>query len=75
MRINPVGRIRKALLAISLMAVIGTVAVASAAEAPVYGSELQGFSYSEPVQQFSLTSQGAAMHMAYLDVKPENPNG
>ena len=44
-------------------------------DGPVYGAELQGFSYPAPVQQFDFTSQGEALHMAYLDVRPEHPNG
>ncbi|SFJ80831.1 Pimeloyl-ACP methyl ester carboxylesterase [Paraburkholderia megapolitana] len=44
-------------------------------DGPVYGPELQGFSYPAPVQQFDFTSQGEALHMAYLDVRPEHPNG
>lgn len=46
-----------------------------AADEPAYGPELEGFSYPYSVQQFHLTSQGIAMHMAYMDVKPSEPNG
>ena len=49
---------------------------ARAAEAgPVYGPELQGFDYPSPVSRFRFTSQGATLDMAFLDVKPVQPNG
>jgi pimeloyl-ACP methyl ester carboxylesterase len=41
----------------------------------VYGPELEGFAYPFPVKTFAFTSQGAALHMAYLDVAPSQPNG
>src|ERR1039458_253638 len=46
-----------------------------AADEPVYGPELEGFSYPEPVQEFKFTSQGVQLHMTYMDVKPARPNG
>lgn len=48
---------------------------APAADEPVYGAELEGFAYPAPVQQFNFKSQGVAMHMAYMEVKPTQPNG
>ena len=48
---------------------------ASAADRPSYGPELQGFNYPAPVHQFEFTSQGEALHMAYMDIAPEHPNG
>ncbi|WP_414696366.1 alpha/beta fold hydrolase [Paraburkholderia sp.] len=42
---------------------------------PVYGPELEGFNYPAPVAQYDFTSQGVALHMAYMDVKPVHPNG
>lgn len=59
-------------------------AAAGAAPAPAaaadnggtaYGPELQGFNYPEPVEQYDFTSQGVALHMAYMDIKPEHANG
>jgi pimeloyl-ACP methyl ester carboxylesterase len=41
----------------------------------VYGPQLQGFSYPWPVSEFRFTSQGSALVMAYMDVKPPTPNG
>ncbi|GCD75269.1 alpha/beta hydrolase [Acetobacter pasteurianus NBRC 3299] len=42
---------------------------------PVYGAELQGFSYPWPVLEFSFQSQQQMLHMAYMDVRPNHPNG
>jgi len=42
---------------------------------PAYGPELQGFTYPAPVGQFAFTSQGVALHMAYMDVEPAHANG
>ena len=42
---------------------------------PAYGPELQGFNYPAPVEQYDFTSQGVALHMAYMDIKPEHANG
>lgn len=47
-------------------------------DAPAYGPELQGFNYPHPVHDFSFTSQGQTLHMAYMDVQPVGrtpPNG
>jgi pimeloyl-ACP methyl ester carboxylesterase len=44
-------------------------------DGPAYGPELQGFDYPAPVHQFEFTSQGEALHMAYMDIAPANPNG
>jgi pimeloyl-ACP methyl ester carboxylesterase len=53
---------------------IGAAGAAHAAE-PSYGPELEGFDYPYPVQQYRFTSQGVDLHMAYMDVKPAQPNG
>jgi pimeloyl-ACP methyl ester carboxylesterase len=52
-------------------------AVSAAADnsGPAYGPELQGFTYPAPVERFDFTSQGVALQMAYMDVKPAHPNG
>jgi len=39
--------------------------------AGLYGPELQGFEYPYPVAQFEFSSQQERMHMAYMDVHPE----
>jgi pimeloyl-ACP methyl ester carboxylesterase len=48
----------------------------AADDEPAYGPQLQGFDYPWPVSHFTFTSQGEAMDMAYMDVKPTTaPNG
>ena len=59
------------LLCLSVAVAGGTASVAGAADdQPAYGPELQGFEYPWPVSYFSFTSQGEALRMAYMDVKP-----
>jgi pimeloyl-ACP methyl ester carboxylesterase len=48
--------------------------LAAAADAS-YGPELQGFDYPYPVEHFDFPSQRQTLHMAYMDVRPKNPNG
>jgi hypothetical protein len=60
--------------------VIAALAIAlapmtSRAAEPAYGPQLQGFDYPWPVSHYHFTSQGEALDMAYLDVKPASPNG
>ncbi|WP_144154191.1 alpha/beta fold hydrolase [Paraburkholderia sp. BCC1885] len=50
-------------------------AAAAGNDGPAYGPELQGFDYPEPVEQFGFTSQGVALHMAYMDIQPQHANG
>nr|WKF59240.1 Haloalkane dehalogenase [Paraburkholderia busanensis] len=50
-------------------------AIAADNAGPAYGPELQGFDYPAPVERFDFMSQGVALRMAYMDVKPANPNG
>lgn len=51
------------------------ISSAGHAAEPAYGPELEGFDYPYPVQQYRFTSQGVPLHMAYMDVKPAQPNG
>jgi pimeloyl-ACP methyl ester carboxylesterase len=48
---------------------------AQAVDEPAYGPQLEGFSYPAPVQRFHFVSQGAQLQMAYMEVKPAQPNG
>src|SRR5437763_12102957 len=52
----------------------GTVAL-SADSGPAYGPQLEGFAYPWPVSLYKFQSQGQALEMAYIDVKPSTPNG
>jgi pimeloyl-ACP methyl ester carboxylesterase len=45
----------------------------AAADATVYGIELQGFDYPHPIQHFAFVSQGDSLQMAYMDVAPSGP--
>jgi len=42
---------------------------------PAYGRELQGFEYPYQVSHYHFSSQGQALEMAYMDVRPSVPNG
>lgn len=57
-----------------LAALLGTPA-AAATPPPAYGAELEGFDYPHPVQRHRFDSQGQAVQMAYLDVRPAHANG
>jgi len=66
------------LLALSLgaaAALVGTSAAVAGDDEAAYGPQLEGFDYPWPVAHFSFTSQGEALDMAYMDVKPATPNG
>ena len=43
--------------------------------APSYGPMLEGFDYPHPVHQFRFESQRQNLSMAYMDIRPERPNG
>lgn len=45
------------------------------AEESSYGPELEGFDYPEPVERFEFVSQRQHVAMAYMDVRPAEPNG
>lgn len=53
---------------------ISTVAF-SQTERPVLDIRLSGYAYPFPVQQLRLQSQGQELEMAYMDIRPEKPNG
>ncbi|OYX74476.1 MAG: alpha/beta hydrolase [Rhizobiales bacterium 32-66-11] len=48
---------------------------AAAQSGVAYGPELEGFDYPYPVGRFDFTSQRQPLHMAYMDVKPQQANG
>src|SRR5664279_701834 len=60
---------------IFIFASLNLWACAASAQTPSYGPELQGFDYPYPVEHFAFSSQGQTLDMAYMDVKPSNPNG
>jgi pimeloyl-ACP methyl ester carboxylesterase len=63
------------LLRIFVCALLTLAVCPATAETPSFGPELQGFDYPYPVEHFSFFSQGQTLDMAYMDVKPTNPNG
>src|ERR1700735_4617039 len=67
--------ILKSRLFVVLSSLAAAVAPAGWGETPSYGPELQGFEYPYPVEQFILSSQRQSLHMAYMDVGPQNANG
>jgi len=54
---------------------VALAATPARADSPAYGPELEGFDYAWPVQRFDLESQQQMLHMSYLDVRPQRPNG
>lgn len=42
-----------------------------AADAPVYGPQLEGFNWPYPLHHFQFTSQGNGLEMGYMDVHPQ----
>ncbi len=56
-------------------ALLTLAALPATAETLTYGPELQGFDYPYRVEHFAFSSQGQTLDMAYMDVKPTNPNG
>jgi pimeloyl-ACP methyl ester carboxylesterase len=77
---RPLPRCRANLLAMILAALSLAAPTAPACAStgdpdPAYGPELQGFDYPSPLEHFRITSQGDALDMAYIDVRPSKPNG
>jgi len=66
---------RATILVSALAATLLFLAPACAEEGPAYGPQLEEFAYPFPVAHFTFTSQGTALDMAYMDVKPATPNG
>lgn len=49
--------------------------VAESESEPTYGPELEGFDYPAPIVRFHFESQRQSVQMAYLDLRPDTPNG
>jgi pimeloyl-ACP methyl ester carboxylesterase len=56
-------------------ALMGPAGAAHPDDGQAYGPELQGFAYPWSVQHYHFVSQGDALDMAYMDIKPSKPNG
>jgi pimeloyl-ACP methyl ester carboxylesterase len=62
----------------NLLAVLALLFLSSAAladDGPAYGPQLEDYSYPFPLAHYRFQSQGEAMDMAYMDVRPADPNG
>ncbi|MBM1142997.1 alpha/beta hydrolase [Alcanivorax sp. ZXX171] len=46
-----------------------------AADQPAFDARLSGYDYPYPVKTLALDSQDQTLEMAYMDVRPETPNG
>ena len=46
-----------------------------AAEKPAFDARLSGYDYPHPVHTLKLDSQRQTLEMAYMDVRPDQPNG
>ena len=67
---------RQILLALTIgIAVLSVAAPSRAEDHRIYGAELEGFDYPHDVYRYAFRSQGSDMSMAYMDVKPQTPNG
>lgn len=63
-------------LAILVLANTASVAAQPSADTGgSYGPRLEGFAYPWPVTQYQFRSQGQTLEMAYMDIRPERPNG
>ena len=63
------------LLGLGAEGALAQTAQPAPAPAVTYGARLEGFEYPYPVQDFTLKSQGQALSMSYMDIRPERPNG
>lgn len=61
------------LFSITVSAALSTAGLSARAEDARYGPELQGFAYPYAVSSFALRSQGEALSMAYMDIRPAAP--
>lgn len=69
------------LLAVSLLLATGTLCAQTPDTGPTYagtealGVAMENWSYPYPVQMLQFEMDGRPVRMAYMDVKPEHPNG
>jgi pimeloyl-ACP methyl ester carboxylesterase len=62
-----------AALSFAAMSSLSMSTAMAADDGPAFGPQLEGFEYPWPVSRFSFSSQGEAVEMAYMDVKPVGP--
>ena len=66
---------KRFLLALLLIAAPAAAQDSGNKHGPAYGPQLEGYDYPFPVLHYRFQSQGVAMDMAYMEVKPAQPNG
>jgi len=66
--------VRSRLLLLAALA-LTPIHISHASDEPAYGAELEGFSYPFPVLRHQFASQGQQLAMAYMDMRPDTPNG
>jgi len=63
-------------LSLAITSAFGILPATAGDDEPAYGPQLEGFEYPWPVSHFTFSSQGQALDMAYMDVRPtKTPNG
>jgi pimeloyl-ACP methyl ester carboxylesterase len=67
--------LRTAALVFALTLALATPPAASAENAKPLGADLERFDYPWPVERFEVTVGTTPAAMAYMDVRPEKPNG
>lgn len=60
---------------LTLACAVPDPAWAESGTATAHGGELEDFRYPWPVERFTFTSQRQPLQMAYMDVRPKQPNG
>jgi pimeloyl-ACP methyl ester carboxylesterase len=63
-----------AILAAALLSPVTPILAADAPREP-YGIALEGFAYPYPVSFLTVVNDGEELRMAYMDVRPAQPNG
>lgn len=62
--------------ALALLPALFALSAHAAEPAPAsFGAQLEGFDYPHPLRHYRFQSQGEAVQMAYMDVRPAQPNG
>ena len=66
---------RLALIAFALLGLSTTAFAEDTPRVEALGARLEKAEYPYPVTMFPVTNQGQSLEMAYMDLKPEKPNG
>ncbi len=65
----------KAVFAIFILMLTAIAGTAQESELKILGLNLENYNYPYEVRNLTLNSQNQVLRMAYMDVKPEKPNG